>query len=69
MKFPAHRLRSERKKQGLLIQDCAVAAEMSARHWSDIENGRRNPGWELGARMWEALGFTVIIAAELGERE
>ena len=52
-------LKSQRKKKGYKVREVAQVLGCSWTHYSDIENGRRNPSLELAIKISKTYGFKV----------
>lgn len=52
-------LKELRKEKKLTIRGIAPLLETSWQHYSDIENGRRNPSIELSMKMAEFFGVSI----------
>jgi DNA-binding XRE family transcriptional regulator len=59
---PLHRrewLKAIRKKKGYSVREIAPLIGCSWTHYSDIENGRRNPSLDLAIKIAKTYGFKV----------
>lgn len=52
-------LKDLRKAKGKTVRELAKEIEISWTHYSDIENGRKNPSLKLAVKMSRYLGFGV----------
>lgn len=52
-------LKDLRKEKGLTVRGIAPLLDVSWTHYSDIENGRKNPSLQLAVRMSKFLKFKV----------
>jgi putative transcriptional regulator len=52
-------LKEIRKKQGYSVRQIAPKLGCSWTHYSDIENGRRNPSLDLAIKISKTYGFKV----------
>jgi DNA-binding XRE family transcriptional regulator len=52
-------LKDLRKEKGLTVRDLAKEIGVSWTHYSDIENGRKNPSLKLAVNMSKYFGFNV----------
>lgn len=52
-------LKDLRKEKGLTVRNLAKEIGVSWTHYSDIENGRKNPSLKLAINMSKYFGFTV----------
>jgi putative transcriptional regulator len=52
-------LKGLRKNKGLTVRQIAPLLDVSWTHYSDIENGRKNPSLQLAIRMSKFLEFEV----------
>lgn len=52
-------LKQVRKKKGYSVREVAKLIGCSWTHYSDIENGRRNPSLELAIKISSTYGFKV----------
>ena len=55
----AQRIRKARWRLGLTQEDAAVAAELSARYFAEVERGHRNPTLDTLHAIAKALKVTV----------
>jgi putative transcriptional regulator len=63
-------LKDLRKEKGLTVRAIAPLLACSWTHYSDIENGRRNPSIDLAVRMAKFFGIdvTAIILERVKNR-
>jgi transcriptional regulator with XRE-family HTH domain len=54
-------LKDLRKGRNLTVRELAPLLEMSFSHYSDIENGRRNPSVELSYKMAKFFEVDVTL--------
>jgi transcriptional regulator with XRE-family HTH domain len=54
-------LKKLRKEKGLSVREIAPLIGTSFSHYSDIENGRRNPSIDLSMKMAEFFSIEVSI--------
>jgi putative transcriptional regulator len=52
-------LKDLRKEKGKTVRELAKEIEISGTHYSDIENGRKNPSLKLAVKMSSYFGFGV----------
>lgn len=52
-------LKAIRKKKGYSVREVAPLLGCSWTHYSDIENGRRNPSLDLAIKISQVYGFKV----------
>jgi len=52
-------LKDIRKKKGYSVREVAPLLGCSWTHYSDIENGRRNPSLDLAIKISQVYGFKV----------
>jgi putative transcriptional regulator len=52
-------LKELRKKQGYTVREFAPILNCSFSHYSDIENGRKNPSLPLAVKISKQLNFAV----------
>lgn len=52
-------LKAIRKKKGYTVREVAPLLGISWTHYSDIENGRRNPSLDVAIKISKVYGFKV----------
>lgn len=57
-------LKELRKEKGLTVREIAPLLETSFSHYSDIENGRRNPSVDLCLKMAKFYDVSVLLFIE-----
>lgn len=62
-------IRGARKKRGLSIEALAAKSDVFWTSISEIENGKRNPGWDIVGKLASGLEMEIADLARLAAEQ